>query len=84
MNITSVEVTGRNNCSFFYHLMNKQDPYSPTILKNISSLVLQIFLYLEAFECKTTFDWLYPMVSPIRSCVAFRFTNLEEKDNECS
>ena len=28
-------------------------PYSPTILKNALSLVLQIFLYFEAFECNT-------------------------------
>ena len=33
-------------------------PYSPTILKNILSLVLQIFLCTEAFERNTTSDWL--------------------------
>ena len=33
-------------------------PYSPTILKNILCLILQIFLVLEAFECNTTSDWL--------------------------
>ena len=33
--------------------------YSPTILKNILNLVLKIFyLYLAAFECNTTSDWL--------------------------
>ena len=37
---------------------------------------------LEAFECKTTSDWLNHMVSPIRSCVTFKFTNLGEKDKE--
>ena len=31
-----------------------QGLYSPTILKNVLSLVLQIFLYLDAFECSTT------------------------------
>ena len=36
--------------------------YSPTILKNIVSLVLQTFLYLEAFDCITTSDWLKHMV----------------------
>ena len=36
-----------------------QGLYSPTILKNFHSLVLQIFLYLEAFECNTTSDWLW-------------------------
>ena len=35
-----------------------QGLYSPTILKNVLSLVLQIFQYLEAFECNTTSDWL--------------------------
>ena len=38
--------------------INNQGPYSPTILKNILCLVLQIFLYLAAFECNTTSDWL--------------------------
>ena len=28
------------------------------ILKNDLSLVLQIFVYLEGFECNTTSDWL--------------------------
>ena len=32
-------------------------PYSPSILKNGLSLVLQIVMYLEAFECNTTSDW---------------------------
>ena len=50
-------------------------PYSPTILENILGLVLQIFLYLEAFECNTTSDWLN------RSCVTFKITNLLGKDN---
>ena len=35
-----------------------QSPYSPTILKHVLGLVLQIFLYLEAFERNTTSDWL--------------------------
>ena len=44
---------------FFLLLLKKdQGPYSPTILQNILSLVLKIFLYLEAFECNTTSDWL--------------------------
>ena len=33
-------------------------PYSPTILKNVLGLVLQIILYSEAFECNTASDWL--------------------------
>ena len=32
--------------------------YSPTILKNGLSFALRIFLYLVAFECSTTSDWL--------------------------
>ena len=32
--------------------------YSSTILKNDLCLVLQIFLYLSALECNTTYDWL--------------------------
>ena len=37
-------------------------PYSPTIFKNVLSLILQTFLYLDAFECNTTSDWLNRMV----------------------
>ena len=39
-----------------------QFTYSPIILKNFLGLVLQIYLYLEAFECNTTSDWLNSMV----------------------
>ena len=35
-----------------------EGPYSPTILKNVLCLVLQIFQYLAAFECNRTSDWL--------------------------
>ena len=35
-----------------------QSPYIPTFLQNVPSLVLQIFLYLEAFECNTNSNWL--------------------------
>ena len=35
---------------------------SPTILKNVLCLILQIFLFLEEFECYTTSDWLKHMV----------------------
>ena len=51
-----------------------QDPYSPTILKYVLRLVLQNFLYLAAFECNETSDWLNCTVSPIRTCVTFKFT----------
>ena len=33
-------------------------PYLPTILENVLCLILQIFLYLEAYECTTTSEWL--------------------------
>ena len=46
-------------------------------------LIIQIFLYLEAFECNTTSDWLNQMVQPIRSCVTFHLANIVEKDKEC-
>ena len=55
------------------------DPYSPTILENVLSLVLQILLYLEAFECNTTSEWPN---QPFRSCVKFHFTKSGEKDKE--
>ena len=47
-------------------------------------LILQIFLHLEAFECKTATDWLKRTVQPISSCLTFQFANLGEKDKECS
>ena len=37
----------------------KSRPYSPTILKNVLCLVVQIFLYLATFEWKTISDWLH-------------------------
>ena len=37
-----------------------------------------LVLYLEACECITTSVW------PNRICVTFKFTNLGEKDKECS
>ena len=42
------------------HLVFHDHPglYSPTILKNVRGLFLQICLYLAAFECNTTSDWL--------------------------
>ena len=53
---------------------NSQGPYSPTILMSVLCLVLQILLYLAAFECNTTSDWPNHTVWPIRSCVTFKFT----------
>ena len=63
---------GRKHCCR-YSICNQD--LSPTILKKVLSLVLQIFLYLQAFECNTTSDWLNGMVKPIRSCV----TSLQNK-----
>ena len=45
---------------------------------------IDFFLYLETFNRKTTSDWLNHMIKPIRSCGTFEFTNLGEKDKECS
>ena len=56
-----------------------QGPYLPTILKNVHSLVLQMFLYLAAFECNTTSDWLNQ--SEVH-CVTFKLTTLGEIDKE--
>ena len=39
-------------------MRDAQGLYSPTILKNVLCLVLQIFRYLAAFECNRTSDWL--------------------------
>ena len=46
-----------DSCSVFQR-QQLQDPFSPIILQNVLSLVLHIFLYLEAFEYNTTSDWL--------------------------
>ena len=43
-------------------ISKQHGPYSPTILQNVLSLVLQIFLYLTAFEYNTTSDWLHHTV----------------------
>ena len=63
------------NSSFGHH-----GPYSATILKIVPCLVL----YLAAFECNTTADWLNRTVQPIRSCVTVKVSNLGEKDKDCS
>ena len=73
------------NLSKFKHLFGEiQELYSPTILKNIPCLILQFFLYREAFECNTISDWLNHTVYPIRSCVTFQFANLGEIDKDYS
>ena len=65
-------------------ILNFKDPgpYSPTNLKNVLRLVLQILLYLKPFECNRISDWPNHMVWPIRSFVTFKCTNLDEKDKE--
>ena len=47
-------------------------------LRKLPKLFIGVFI-LEAFECNTTSDWVNGMVLPIRSCVAFKFTNFGEK-----
>ena len=49
--------------------------FSPTILQYVlKSYSPDFFLYLAAFECNTTCDWLNHTVKPIRSCVTIKFT----------
>ena len=48
------------------------------ILKNILSLVLQIFLYLDAYECNAASDWLNPRFSQSDFVL---HTNFGEKKN---
>ena len=55
-----------------------QGPFLPTFLENVLCLILQTFLCLATFECNAIYDWLNRMVQPIRSCVAFKFTNIGE------
>ena len=50
--------------------------YSPTILRNAFCFVLQIFLYLAAFECNTTSNWLNHLEVVLHS----NLQNLDEKD----
>ena len=57
--------------------------YCVVMGKNVLCLILQIFLYLEVFECNTTSEWLNRMVKPTRSYFTFQFGNLGEKDKEC-
>ena len=40
------------------HLYIRVRNDSPTILQNVLSLVVHNFVYLAAFECNTTSDWL--------------------------
>ena len=42
--------------------LSLQCPYSTTVLNNILSIVLQIFLYLAVFECNTISNWLNHIV----------------------
>ena len=45
---------------FFFTIGRKRGLYSPTIIKNILCLILQVFCFQfsEVFECNTTSDWL--------------------------
>ena len=52
---------GLRNRSLVY-CTSSQAGYSPTILKIILNLVLQIFLHLEVFEINTSSDWLNPLL----------------------
>ena len=58
--------------------------YSPTIVKNVFSLVLQIFLNLEAFESNTTVQFSQNTDYPIIVLFLSDLQNHEEKDKKCS
>ena len=45
-------------------------------LRRFLVLFPRVVLYLKAFECKTTSDWLSHTVYPIRRCVTFKFADL--------
>ena len=70
-----------------FKVLNHKGPYSPTILKNVLRHVLQIFLYLEAFETNTTSVWLNHTVNyglaNHKMCYFQIYKILREKDDEC-
>ena len=53
-------------------MIKDQGPYSPTILKEVFSLVQQIFQHLAAFECNTDVMLHSNLLTPV------------EIDKECS
>ena len=57
VNILDLHQNTQNESLIFDYDL-RQGTYSPTILKNVLSLVLPFFLYLVVFECNTTSDWL--------------------------
>ena len=72
---------GRQKSVLCGKAINHHGPYLPTILKTVLPLVPQIFLCLETLECtcNRNSDRLNRMFQPIRSCVTFKCTNLDEK-----
>ena len=62
-------------------MLSKADlgPYSPTILKGVLSLLLHIFLYLEAFEYNTISDWPTVWFSQSEVVLHLDLQNLERK-----
>ena len=38
--------------------INSPGLYSPTVVENVLSICLRVFLYLEDFKSNTTSDWL--------------------------
>ena len=59
--------------SFFRGIAIISGLYSLTILKNGFNLILQIILYLKAFESNTTCDWLNLNGLANQKCVTFKF-----------
>ena len=50
------------------------DPYLTMIIKNMLSLAVNIFQYLDAFKSKIISGWLNNTGLPIRGCVTFKYT----------
>ena len=59
-------------------LLMDQYLFSPTIMKNVFSVVLQFSQHLAAFESNTS-NWLYHTVDPIRSYISVKFTKFWRK-----
>ena len=58
LTITCNEVVGQGESKIRLPILCSQGPCAPTILLNVLCLILQIFLFSEAFQCYTTSDWL--------------------------
>ena len=53
---------------------SSMDQYLTMIIKNMLSLAVNIFQYLDAFKSKISSGWLNNTGLPIRGCVTFKYT----------